>query len=319
MYNEWEYASAKLESSLGKFYKAINTLMRKEDPDGAECIKYIANLKEAVTALEMYTGICEQHQKFNLFAEDIVPKEDKWRPDKQKLWEYVERIYASEKLESGLEEFQEVINTLKKKDNPDDAESISYVAELKEVMTRIGKQNKRIKLFAENTVRHQEEKRKPLADHQESERRKRKRDEYEFEEEERHVVVKVIVGADQMGHVIGRQHANRERLERKYGVRMSVPERGGKEITLKGPADRVAKARRDIIDSLPCDLTYPLNRRFIRSLAGYKGEAILNLCDDHNVCIDLKDDKILISGKRGRCEEALSTIKSMLAIWKGGE
>jgi len=255
-------------------------------------------------------------KKFNFFAEGTNPKDETWNPDRQELWEYIEWRYASEKLESSYEEFQNVINTLMEKDKHDDVECSNYLAKLKEVVTGICEQERKSNLFAGDTVP-KEEKRKPLADW--SERRKRNREDDEFEVEERHVAVKVIVRAEQMGHVIGRRHANRERLEQKYGVRISVPERGGKEILLKGPADRVEKARREIIDNLPCDLNYPLNRRFIRSLDGYGGEAIRNLSDDHNVSIELLDEKIIISGKRERCLEAANTIKSMLAIWKGGE
>ena len=314
-YDEWEYASAKLDSGLGKFQKAICALMKKDNPEGSECI--VANLKDAVTAVRMYTGICEPYKKFNLFAEDTSPKDETWNPDRQELWEYIEWRYASEKLESGYEEFQNVINTLMEKDKHDDAECTDYRAKLREVVTRICEQDKRCNLFAGDTVP-KEEKRKPLADRNERRKRNREEDD-EFEEEERHVAVKVIISAEKMGHVIGRRHANKERLEQKYGIRMSVPEQGGKEILLKGPADRVEKARREIIDNLPCDLTYPLNRRFIRSLVGYGGEAIRNLSDDHNVSIELLDEKIIISGKRERCLEAANTIKSMLAIWKGGD
>ena len=96
---------------------------------------------------------------------------------------------------------------------------------------------------------------KALVD-QSSEARKRKRDEEEEPEmEDKQVVVRVRVPTEKMRFVAGKYFSNKERLENKYRIRVSIPEKGGQEITLKGRADRVAAAKEDILVNLPVVLS----------------------------------------------------------------
>lgn len=126
-----------------------------------------------------------------------------------------------------------------------------------------------------------------------SESRKRKREEEEEpveRKEMKQVAVKVHVPTEKMCFVAGKFYSNRERLERKYQVRVYIPEKGGEVVELRGRADRVAAAKEDILTSLPVDLTRVVSQKFIGSIIGRNGEMINKLRRRHKIKIQIRND-----------------------------
>ena len=158
---------------------------------------------------------------------------------------------------------------------------------------------------------------------QSSESRKRKRDEEEDQPEKevmKQVIVKVHVPSEKMRFVAGKQFSNKDRLESKYKVRVHIPQRGGEEVELKGPAHRVAAAKEDILANLPADQTHVVPKKFIGSIIGRNGEKINELRRRHKVRIDVKfDNEVTISGAKERCDDAWSDIKAILNRCKRDE
>ncbi len=130
---------------------------------------------------------------------------------------------------------------------------------------------------------------------------------------EKQVLVKVIVPEERMGQVVGKGHANQDRIARKYGVKVILPARGGNEVELRGPADRVAAARWDILDHLIIEQEYRLESHHVGAIIGRKGATINSLRRDHRVNIYFKNERVFISGTPQDCEDAWSSIKSIVA------
>lgn len=139
---------------------------------------------------------------------------------------------------------------------------------------------------------------------------KRKEDLMDYEKQ---VFIKVIVPAERMGQVVGKGHANQDRIGRKYGVRVVLPARGGNEVELRGPADRVAAARWDILDNLIIERDYSLESHHVGAIIGRKGSTIDSLRREHRVKIDFKNGRVFLSGTAPDCEDAWSSIKGILA------
>lgn len=55
--------------------------------------------------------------------------------------------------------------------------------------------------------------------------KKWKREPYEEDDENQDVVEKIAVPMEKMGHVVGKHFGNRDRLEKIYRIRVSIPER----------------------------------------------------------------------------------------------
>jgi len=147
-----------------------------------------------------------------------------------------------------------------------------------------------------------------------SEARKRKRDEEEDPEmEDKQVVVRVHVPTEKMRFVAGKYFSNKERLENKYRIRVSIPDKGGEEITLKGRAERVAAAKEDILVNLPADQIYAVEPKFVGSIIGRNGYQINKLRRYHKVNIEIRHEKeVIISGPVERCDAAWRDIKAIL-------
>ncbi len=129
------------------------------------------------------------------------------------------------------------------------------------------------------------------------------------------VEVKVLVPADTIGFVIGYQFSNIHRLESKYGVKVTLPPKGGSDILLTGPADGAAAAEADILDSLPCRLTHQVEKRYHGAIVGHQGNVINGLRKEYNIDIILigYENLVVIEGKnKQRCQDALNAIKSII-------
>lgn len=124
----------------------------------------------------------------------------------------------------------------------------------------------------------------------------------------------VIVPLDKVGYVAGQQFTNKIRLENTYGVIVTIPPKdsGSNEIILEGLSDRVVAARVDIIDNLQLELEFPVEDSAIQWIHAYEGVTMQTLSKDHNVEIDFGDGKVRISGKKRSCEDAWSTLKSII-------
>jgi len=129
------------------------------------------------------------------------------------------------------------------------------------------------------------------------------------------VEVKVLVPAETIGFVIGRQFSNIKRLESEYaGVKVSLPARGGSDILLTGPADKVAAAEADILDNIPCTLTLEVEKRYHGAIVGHQGNVINGLRKEYNVSIDLigYENLVVIKGNEENCQDALNAFKSIM-------
>lgn len=130
------------------------------------------------------------------------------------------------------------------------------------------------------------------------------------------VQVEVKVPAEKIGHVVGKQFSNMNRLESEYGIKLTLPAKGGSDIMLTGPADRAAAAKEDILSRLPWTTDYPLEKGYHGAIMGPKGAIINGLRKKHNVIIDLNPDSVIIRGPKKQCDDALSSIKSIVAEQK---
>ena len=126
----------------------------------------------------------------------------------------------------------------------------------------------------------------------------------------------VTVPEDMVGFIAGRQFANARRLENTYDIKVIIPGKGeGNVIVLQGPdADKLAAARKDIIESIPVTLTQAIDPKYVGLIIGYKWQGIKRLCKDHDVkSIEFDDKKtVIIKGKKDRCEEALKAINAIV-------
>ena len=141
------------------------------------------------------------------------------------------------------------------------------------------------------------------------EKRRRRRE--KEPKQKRYVLVGVEVPLEKMGFVVGKQFSNVRRLEERYHVQVIIPDKGCTVIKLKGPADRVDAARKDILDSMPeHQITHPVERRYIGYLIGNKGERIRGLSRRHHVKIrfDRPRGTVTIKGVSGCCNLALHEI-----------
>jgi len=130
----------------------------------------------------------------------------------------------------------------------------------------------------------------------------------------------VHVPAEKMAFVAGKYHSNKERLERKYSIRVYIPEKGGEVVELKGRADRVAAAKEDILMNLPADQNHVVPKKFIGSIIGRNGEKIQELRRRHKVRIQIKyDNEVFISGAKERCDDAWKDIRAIIDRCKRDE
>ncbi len=91
-------------------------------------------------------------------------------------------------------------------------------------------------------------------------------------------------------------------------------------VELRGRADRVAAAKKDILTSLPVDVTHVVSERFIGSIIGRNGEMINKLRRRHKVKILIKNDiEVFISGPKDRCDDAWRDIKAIIDRCKRDE
>lgn len=136
--------------------------------------------------------------------------------------------------------------------------------------------------------------------------RKRKREPDEYQDV---VVERVTIPVEKMGHVAGKGFGNKDRLQETYKIRVEIPERGGEVVTLIGPAKQVADAKADILENLPDEVVYTVNRRYISSVKGYQDRTVKDLCYRFRVKIKFEDNDLIISGRKRDCDRALSSIK----------
>jgi len=127
------------------------------------------------------------------------------------------------------------------------------------------------------------------------------------------VKLEVKVPAEKIGSVIGKLFGNIKRLEKDYGVKVSLPVKGGSDILLSGPADKAALAKQDILDNLPWMTDYPLQKGQHGAIMGPKGDIINGLRKEHNVNIVLNHENVVIKGCKKQVDAALQSIKSIVA------
>jgi predicted PilT family ATPase len=212
---------------------------------------------------------------------------------------------------SGVVKYEELADRHSKKENCADESSI-LADTVKETIENVKKfctefLHKVLLLVPEK------EETKAVVD-QSNETRKRKRDEDEEpEKEDKQVVVRVHVPTEKMRFVAGKYYSNRDRLENKYRIHVTIPEKGGEEITLKGRADRVADAKEDILVNLPKDRKYVVEEKFVGSIIGRNGDRIKELRRYHKVNIEIRNkNEVIISGPVERCDAAWKEIKGIL-------
>jgi len=130
-----------------------------------------------------------------------------------------------------------------------------------------------------------------------------------------YVKEKVVVPMDMVGLIAGKKFANVIRLQETYGVKVTVPPKdsGSNEILVEGFVNQVAAAKVDILEN-----SYVLERhidtQFVGLISGHKGEGLNRLVKNHNLLgmkfVDNK--KVYITGRKDRCEAALSEIFSIM-------
>ena len=83
---------------------------------------------------------------------------------------------------------------------------------------------------------------------------------------QKQILDKVTVPSGKIGFVVGKQFANKNRLESTYGIRVTIPAKGeGNDILLMGPADQVAAAKFDILEALPGNRSHEVDQRLIQT------------------------------------------------------
>ena len=124
----------------------------------------------------------------------------------------------------------------------------------------------------------------------------------------------MTIEADKMCLVAGRKFSNKERLEKMYGVRVNVPAKGaGSQVVIKGPADMVSAAKRDIEESVSFETNFFIGKEFVRLIIGPKGERIESLRKEKNVKINNSaQGEIKLCGKKIGCEAAKEAIESII-------
>jgi len=127
------------------------------------------------------------------------------------------------------------------------------------------------------------------------------------------VKLEVKVPAEKVGFVIGKLFTNIKRLEKDFGVKVTLPAKGGSDIWLTGPADKAAAAKEDILGNLPWTTDYPLQKGLHGAILGPKGDVINGLRKEHNVIIILNHENVIIRGCKKQCDAALTSIKSIVA------
>lgn len=126
--------------------------------------------------------------------------------------------------------------------------------------------------------------------------------------------VQMSVEADKVCLVAGHQFSNVIRLEKIYGVKVTVPAKGAEsQIVIKGPFDMVVAAKLDIEESLSFETSFFIEKEFSRLVIGPKGECIESLRKAHNVKITIIEGReVKLSGKRIGCEAAKEAIESII-------
>lgn len=214
-------------------------------------------------------------------------------------------------LRSASLEFKKIIDACKEKGC--DGDCITIIDELREALSIVQKCVpicRKIEAAGAKTTRKEEM--TPLVD--QSGARKRKREEEDPVEEAAREIVKVTVPAEKMGHVIGSRMTNKKRLEMEFGVRITLPDRGGSEIEIEGPSDQAFAAKKDILENLPVERTQPIEGRFIGAIIGTKGETIKGLRREFkvNININTEEEVVTVSGMKDRCDDALRSIKNII-------
>ena len=125
----------------------------------------------------------------------------------------------------------------------------------------------------------------------------------------------LIIPSEKIGFVAGKQFANVNRLREAYGVKVSLPAKGGNEVVIKGTAEDVATAKKDIQESLPVTLTYQTEDYYIGFIVGHKGVVIRGLRKEYGVTVEINQEQkqVIIDGNKERCGEALLAIESIVA------
>ena len=236
-----------------------------------------------------------------------------------------ERKNATTELELSLAQLQKIIDATKKNNSAD--EQIDLAVKLREALAAVVEKSAPLcqllespQPSAEATDGPKKEEKKILVDGQKSLSLKVKGSpsvvvpiKKQLQEQ---VTEKMALTPSQIGYVAGKLFANAKRLEKTYGVKVIFPPKGaGNEIILKGPADRVIAAIKEILDTIPWSVTHQIEERFIGLIIGRQGETIQYLRKKFNVDINTDKTKkeVLIGGKKVPCEDALRAIKLIIA------
>ena len=122
----------------------------------------------------------------------------------------------------------------------------------------------------------------------------------------------MYIGPEHMGYVVGCKLSKVNRLKKIYGVEITLRERGGSQIVIKGSADMVAAAKKDIEESLACE-TFFVEKEFVAVIIGPKGERIKTLRIVHNVNIRINNEgEVVVFGKKSEREAAKKAIESII-------
>ena len=122
----------------------------------------------------------------------------------------------------------------------------------------------------------------------------------------RQITEKFRVPPQKIGSVAGTGFANLNRLEKDYGVILLLPERGGDEIVVKGPAQQVAKCKKDVEDNLPWKTIFKVEKRLIRDFQSHVN--VKDIENDYRVKITFDRDATIVSGKKFGCGEAVQAL-----------
>jgi len=122
----------------------------------------------------------------------------------------------------------------------------------------------------------------------------------------------MTIEPDMMGFVAGHKGQNVKRLHEIYGVDIILSAREGSQITIKGPAQMVSAAKKEIEENLSCKTIFFIEKDYTRMVIGKDGERIIALEAALNVDIKIhKDGEVVITGTR--CKEAKKSIEENLS------
>ena len=124
------------------------------------------------------------------------------------------------------------------------------------------------------------------------------------------------IAPEKMLFVAGYKKSSTLRLQIIDGVKITLPAKGGSEISIEGPAVKVYSAQKEIAESLPEEVSFVVEKDYIDLvLRGRRA-----MWKSHNAVVNIDGEgMVLIRAKKSECEVVKEAIESMIDDKKKSE